>query len=54
MFFITRTLTFQNQNVELWDEINELTTALRSPENEITPDQEFYVKSKYIGIPKVY
>ncbi|XP_065361068.1 integrator complex subunit 10 [Calliphora vicina] len=37
-------LTFQNQNVELWDEVNELTNALRAPENEITPQQEFYVK----------
>ncbi|XP_053952637.1 integrator complex subunit 10 [Anastrepha obliqua] len=37
-------LTFQNQNVELWKEINELTNALRAPENEITPAQEFYVK----------
>uniref|UniRef100_A0A1B0GG98 Integrator complex subunit 10 n=1 Tax=Glossina morsitans morsitans TaxID=37546 RepID=A0A1B0GG98_GLOMM len=37
-------LTFQNQNVELWEEVNELTSALRAPENEITPTQEFYVK----------
>ncbi|TMW47554.1 hypothetical protein DOY81_007380 [Sarcophaga bullata] len=37
-------LTFQNQNVELWKEVNELTNALRVPENEITPEQEFYVK----------
>lgn len=39
-----RILTFQNQNVELWEEVNELTSALRAPENEITPTQEFYVK----------
>ncbi|XP_017484051.1 PREDICTED: uncharacterized protein LOC108372795 [Rhagoletis zephyria] len=37
-------LSFQTQNVELWNEVNELTNALRAPENEITPSQEFYVK----------
>lgn len=30
--------------MELWEEVNELTNALRAPENEITPQQEFYVK----------
>lgn len=38
------TLTFQSQSVELWNEVAELTAALRAPENEITPEQEFYVK----------
>ncbi|XP_011180633.1 integrator complex subunit 10 [Zeugodacus cucurbitae] len=37
-------LNFQSQNAELWNEVNELTNALRAPENEITPAQEFYVK----------
>ncbi|XP_004525165.1 integrator complex subunit 10 [Ceratitis capitata] len=42
--FSNMALTFKSQNVELWNEINELTNALRAPENEITPLQEFYVK----------
>ncbi|XP_055373592.1 integrator complex subunit 10 [Condylostylus longicornis] len=37
-------LTFQNQPVELWNEVSELTAALRVPENEISLAQEFYVK----------
>lgn len=37
-------LKFQSNNLELWEEVNELTSALRAPENEITPKQEFYVK----------
>lgn len=47
ILFCFRILTFQNQNqqpIELWNEISELTGALRTPEDKITPNQEFYVK----------
>ena len=42
--FYYRILTFQNQSGELWNEVGELTAALRAPENEITQPQEYYVK----------
>ncbi|XP_037955490.1 integrator complex subunit 10 [Teleopsis dalmanni] len=37
-------LSCKMKNEEIWTEINELTAALRAPENEITAKQEFYVK----------
>lgn len=37
-------LTFQSQPAELWNEVNQLTSALRIPEGQTTPEQEFYVK----------
>lgn len=37
-------LTFQNQPAELWNEVNQLTAALRIPEGQTTAEQEFYVK----------
>lgn len=37
-------LTFQNQPTELWNEVNQLTSALRIPEGQTNPEQEFYVR----------
>lgn len=39
-------LTFQNQpiDLELWNEVTQLTSALRIPEGSTTAEQEFYVK----------
>lgn len=37
-------LTFQSQPAELWNEVNQLTSALRIPEGQTTVEQEFYVK----------
>lgn len=37
-------LTFQNQPPELWQEIAQLTTALRAPEDKVTKDEDFYVE----------
>lgn len=37
-------LTFQNQPPELWNEVTQLTSALRIPEGGTTSEQEFYVK----------
>lgn len=37
-------LTFTSQPAELWTEVNQLTAALRIPEGQTTPEQEFYVK----------
>jgi len=42
MFFSL--ITFQTQPPELWNEISQLTEALRIPEGSTTPDQDFYVK----------
>lgn len=36
--------TFQNQPADLWNEIAQLTAALRIPEGATTSEQEFYVK----------
>lgn len=37
-------LTFQNQPPELRQEINQLTLALRAPDEKIRPEHEFYVE----------
>lgn len=39
-----RVLTFQNQPADIWNEVSQLTSALRIPEGGTTPEQEFYVK----------
>lgn len=37
-------LTFQNQPAELWNEVTQLTAALRVPEGSTNAEQDFYVK----------
>lgn len=43
IFFFCSIQTFQNQPAELWNEVTQLTSALRIPEGATTNEQEFYV-----------
>lgn len=46
VFFLISILTFQNQPTELWNEVTQLTAALRITEEAppLTAEQNFYVK----------